>query len=98
MIYTLYTGWQTIFMYNFSVYICTQNTFLKSASRDVQNAQFWRNAKCEYLIFVLPYLRVLGEKKDGSTHLLFSSVFLLLGMEGKRKKERKAGGWEGENR
>ncbi len=29
ILYTLYTGWQTIFMYNFSVYICTQNTFLK---------------------------------------------------------------------
>jgi hypothetical protein len=29
---------------------------------------------------------------------LFSSVFLLLGMEGKRKKERKAGGGEEENR
>jgi hypothetical protein len=29
ILYTLYTGWQTIFIYTFSVYISTQNTFLK---------------------------------------------------------------------
>jgi hypothetical protein len=40
----------------------------------------------------LPYFSL------GSTHLLFSSVFLLLEMERKRKKERTAGGGEGENR
>jgi hypothetical protein len=56
--YALYSGWQTIFN-NFSVYICTLNTFLKSASRDVQNAKLWKNAKLEYLIFVLPYLEGL---------------------------------------
>jgi hypothetical protein len=50
------------------------------------------------LFLYCPTLRVLCEKKDGSTHLLFSSVFLLLEMERKRKKERTAGGVEGENR
>jgi hypothetical protein len=45
-------------------------------------------------IFCCPTLSVLCEKRDGSTHLLISSVFLLLEMERKRKKESTAGGRE----
>ncbi len=44
-----------------------------------------------------PTSGVLCEKEGESTHLLYSSVFLLLKIERQRKKERKAGGGEGEN-
>jgi hypothetical protein len=52
----------------------------------------------ENINFCTALPRVLCEERDGSNHLLFSSVFLLLEIERKRKKERTACGGEGENR
>ncbi len=94
ILYTLYTGWQTAFMYNFSVYICTQNTFMKSTSRDAQNVKFWRNAKWKYLFFVLPHLEGLVWI-EGWVHLPLVCQCFSSSRFRKIEKEREKSRWMG---